>query len=105
MKTLANIVTVTFLVNGLLLAGAGPARADTDQFLTDAHSAGFTNQGGNQAIITVGQTICTAVMNGEPQSAVASELFHISQLDSLDMASTLVSIAVKDLCPENAQVT
>lgn len=102
MNTSAKIVTVTFLAGTLALAGAGTASADTDTFLTDAHAAGFHNDGGNQAILTVGQTICTAVMNGESKDAVASELFHISQLDSLDMASTLVSISVKDLCPQES---
>jgi len=103
-KHSTKLIATTLAAGGLLLASAGTASADTDQFLTDAGKAGFTNQDGNQALIKVGETICTAVTNGESADAIAHDLWHISQLSSLDMASTLVSISVKDLCPGEGPV-
>jgi len=83
----------------LMLASQAYAKADTDQFLTDAGAAGFTNGGGNQALISVGETICGLVGSGESEDAVAHDLWRVSQLQSLDMATVLVNIAVSDLCP------
>lgn len=100
MKQWRNLAIVALAAAGLVFSCNAQAKADdADQFLIDAHAAGFTNQGGNQALITVGETICTAVGQGESQDDIANELWHISQLASRDMARALVTIAMQDLCP------
>jgi Protein of unknown function (DUF732) len=93
----------------LLVAGvawAGPAGADAASYLKDLHNAGIQDvDGGDPALLQVGQKICTQVSYG-----VAPETLKSMALQRSDAklgaggltpaeANELVNYAVADLCP------
>jgi hypothetical protein len=102
-----DFLVVGLAALGLVLTGHGNALADTntDQYLTDMAAAGFSNRGGNQDEIGVGLQICAWLANGTSQDDAAHRLWVDSQLPSQDSAQMMVSIAVKDLCPEQGDST
>jgi hypothetical protein len=83
----------------LFIAGTGMAHADETSFLSDMDAAGFHNDNGNSAELSVGLRICSEVASGESGLAAARDLWLNSQIASEDEAAQFVMIAVKNLCP------
>ena len=100
----AAVLTAAATVLSAALGIAPRAGADTnaDQFLNDMAAAGFGNNEGNRALVNVGWQVCHAIQDGNSQASEAHQLWHVSQLKSLDAATQFVDIAVQDLCPDEA---
>jgi Protein of unknown function (DUF732) len=81
------------------LLGTGTAHADEESFLNDMAAAGFTNNAGNNAEISVGLNICSEVAGGESGYTAAHQLWLDSQIVGEATAQRFVEIAVRDLCP------
>jgi Protein of unknown function (DUF732) len=97
-------------VSGPLLATgviwAGPARADAASYLNDLHNVGIHDvQGGDPALLQVGQKLCDEVWYGEPPDQLQALALQRSD-ETLgkggltpQQATDLVNVAVADLCP------
>jgi hypothetical protein len=85
-----------------LVIGAGLARADELDFTADMTRAGFHNDEGAASQLLVGQSICSEVAGGWTPRQAAVELHKVSQM-SANGSYQFVDIAIRDLCPWNAQ--
>lgn len=105
-----RLLVDTALVGGALLLGgvvlADPAHADQTSYLKDVHNDGIHDvDGGDAALLTVGQKLCSEVWYGESPSQLAGMALQNSDstLGSKGLtpqkASDLVNYAVADLCP------
>jgi hypothetical protein len=93
----------------LLIAGVGwasPARADSTSYLNDLHNAGIHDvDGGDPALLQVGQKLCTQVSYGVSPAQLKSMALQRSDAKlgagglRPDQANELVNYAVADLCP------
>ena len=93
----------------LLVAGvawASPAQADAASYLADLHSAGIHDvDGGDQALLQVGQKLCTQVSYGVSPGQLKTLALQRSDARlgasglTSDQANEVVNYAVADLCP------
>ncbi len=94
----------------LLIAGiawAGLAQADATSYLRDLHNAGIHDvDGGDPALLQVGQKLCTQVSYGVSPATLKTMALQRSDstlgADGLTeaQANELVNYAIADLCPE-----
>ena len=78
---------------------AYPANADSNSFISDAHAAGFFNDGGDATMLQAGYQVCVHLSNGLDGEQEAQNLYQISHINSIQQARSFVIIAVEDLCP------
>jgi hypothetical protein len=93
----------------LLVAGvvcASPAQADAASYLNDMHHVGIQDfDGGDAALLQVGQGLCVEIWDGEPPGELAAASLQRSDTvrgaDGLtpQQANELVYYAKADLCP------
>src|SRR5688572_21128191 len=76
------------------------AAADTpeQQFLDAAITAGYWNNQGNFAMLTVGRSACNDLMLGYTRPIVVNRLFYSSQM-TYQASDGLVGLAQAYLCP------
>jgi hypothetical protein len=89
--------TATIAIGGIIL-GASVARADEDTYVADMHAAGY-DAGPDSNLISVGHQICGELSNGWSSYEAARHLYIVSHLTTLDSATRVVDITIKDLCP------
>ena len=93
----------------LLVAGvvwASPAQADAASYLNDMHNVGIQDfDGGNAALLQVGQKLCNDIWAGDPPAELAAMALQRSDTvrgaDGLtpQQADEVVYYAKADLCP------
>jgi|ERR1700741_1388773 hypothetical protein len=92
----------------ILVAGvvwASPAQADAASYLNDLHNAGIHGDGGDGALLQVGQKLCGQVSYGASPGdlkALALQRSDARQGASgltPEQANELVNYAIADLCP------
>ncbi len=107
-KNYGRLMSLAVISGSLLSAGiawAGPARADANAYLTDLHTAGIRDDGGDAALLQTGWKLCTQVSYGvTPQQLVSlavqrSDTSHGANGLTPEKANALVSYAIADLCP------
>ena len=95
----------------LLVAGvvwASPAQADAASYLNDMHNVGIQDfDGGNAALLQVGQKLCNDIWDGDPPAELAAVALQRSDTvrgaDGLtpQQADEVVYYAKADLCPNS----
>ena len=104
-----RIMGAALTVGPLLIAGviwAGPAEADAASYINDLHNAGIHDvDGGDAALLRVGQGLCDEVWYGEPPAQLAAMAVQSSN-DNLgkrgltpEQGDLLINYAIADLCP------
>jgi Protein of unknown function (DUF732) len=96
---IASIGVVLIGINAA--ATAAPAHADTSTFLSDMDAAGFYNDKGSKAELSVGYHLCSELGAGMAWADVSYDLWvHTALSVNKDDANKILTIAVKDLCPQ-----
>jgi hypothetical protein len=92
----------------LVVAGtvwAGPAQADANTYLSDLHSAGIQDVGGDSALLQTGQKLCVQLSYGVSTNQLVSLALQRSDAQqgarglTPQKANELVDYARGDLCP------
>ncbi len=98
------VITGPILVAGVALAG--PAQADATSYLTNLHNAGIHDvEGGDAALLQVGQKLCDQVSYGATPEQLKSLALQRSDARqgpgglTPGQANQLINYAVADLCP------
>ncbi|HEV3257097.1 MAG TPA: DUF732 domain-containing protein [Gemmataceae bacterium] len=79
--------------------------AAQQKFITDMSSQynlGDGTTSGNAAVVTVGNDVCTMLKSGASESSIASVVQQSQSGMSASFAAGVVSLAGRDLCPQNA---
>jgi Protein of unknown function (DUF732) len=91
------------LVAGVVLAS--PAQADAASYLSDLHSVGIHDVGGDAALLQVGHKLCDETWYGYPPDGLADMAMQRSDTVrgahglTPDQANELVYYVKADLCP------
>lgn len=99
LSAVAHAAVLTGVV-ALALTIAPIAKADTpeQQYLNAAVNAGYYNDKGNWAMLTVGRSACNDLMLGYPRPTVVNNLFFSSKM-TYQASDGLVGLAQAYLCP------